>query len=207
MIGNKYSLISKECEMSRNASQGEFDSEAIVKAVREIIRAIGEDPDREGLKGTPERVMRAYRELFSGLGDDPARHLEAVFEEKYDELVVLRDIPFHSMCEHHLLPFMGRAHVAYLPDGMVVGISKLARVIDSFAHRPQLQERLTNQIADIIMEKLKPKGVAVVLEAEHTCMIIRGVKKPGSVMITSALRGICKTNPSTRSEVMSLLRG
>ncbi|MCD6377487.1 MAG: GTP cyclohydrolase I FolE [Planctomycetes bacterium] len=193
--------------MSRNASQGEFDSEAIVKAVREIIRAIGEDPDREGLKGTPERVMRAYRELFSGLGDDPARHLEAVFEEKYDELVVLRDIPFHSMCEHHLLPFMGRAHVAYLPDGMVVGISKLARVIDSFAHRPQLQERLTNQIADIIMEKLKPKGVAVVLEAEHTCMIIRGVKKPGSVMITSALRGICKTNSSTRSEVMSLLRG
>lgn len=193
--------------MNDESSKNDFDAEVIIKAVRDIIRAIGEDPDRAGLKGTPERVMRAYRELFSGIRDDPSRHFEAVFQEKYDELVVLRGIPFHSMCEHHLLPFMGKAHVAYLPDGKVVGISKLARVIDSFAHRPQVQERLTNQIADIIMEKLRPKGVAVILEAEHTCMIIRGVKKPGSVMITSALRGICKTNPSTRSEVMSLLKG
>lgn len=182
-------------------------ADRIAAAVREIISAIGEDVSRPGLEGTPQRVARAYGELFAGMHDDPARHFRAFFKEDYDEMVVLRDIPFHSMCEHHLLPFMGKVHVAYLPSGRVIGISKLARVVDSFAHRPQIQERLASQIADIIMEKLKPKGVAVVIEAQHTCMIIRGVKKPGSMMITSALRGICKTNPSTRSEVMTLLMG
>ena len=182
-------------------------SRRIAAAVREILSAVGEDPDRQGVQKTPERVARMYLELFEGLSDDPERHFKAVFSEQYDEMVVLRDIPFQSMCEHHLLPFMGKAHIGYLPRGRVIGISKLARVVDSFAHRPQVQERLTNQIADMIMHQLEPKGVAVVMEAQHTCMIVRGVKKPGSVMITSALRGLCKTNPSTRSEVLSLLRG
>jgi GTP cyclohydrolase I len=182
-------------------------SQRIVAAVREILDAIGEDTSRPGLKRTPDRVARMYEELFAGMHEDPSIHFQAVFEEKYDEMVVLRDIPFHSMCEHHLLPFMGKAHVAYLPDRRIVGISKLARVVDACAGRPQIQERLTNQIADLIMEQLAPKAVAVVIEAEHTCMIIRGVKKPGSMMITSALRGLAKTNASTRSEVMDLLRG
>ena len=182
-------------------------SRRIAAAVREILSALGEDPDRQGVQKTPERVARMYLELFEGLGDDPERHFQAVFTEQYDEMVILRDLPFNSMCEHHLLPFMGKAHIGYLPRGRVIGISKLARVIDSFAHRPQVQERLTSQIADMIMHQLEPKGVAVVMEAQHTCMIVRGVKKPGSVMITSALRGLCKTNPSTRSEVLSLLRG
>jgi len=181
--------------------------ERIAAAVTEILNAIGEDPSRQGLRGTPQRVARAYLELFAGMSEDPSAHFGAIFEERYDEMVVLRDIPFHSMCEHHLLPFMGKAHVAYLTEGRVVGISKLARTVDTLAHRPQVQERLTNQIADIIMDHLQPKGVAVVLEAQHTCMIIRGVKKPGSVMITSALRGLCKSNPATRNEAMGLLRG
>lgn len=179
----------------------------IAAAVREILLAVGEDPDRQGLRATPERVARMFTELFAGLREDPSRHFQVLFEEQYDEMVVLRDIPFHSMCEHHLLPFMGKAHVAYIPRGKLVGISKLARTVDSFARRPQLQERLTNQIADMIMDRLDPKGVAVILEAQHTCMIIRGVKKPGSELITSALRGLCLTNPSTRSEALNLLRG
>jgi len=183
------------------------DVERIAAAVREILLAIGEDPDRQGLERTPQRIAAMYRELFAGLREDPARHFRALFEEQYDEMVVLRDIPFHSMCEHHLLPFMGKAHVAYIPRGKLVGISKLARVVDAFARRPQVQERLTNQIADLIMDQLDPKGVAVVMEAQHTCMIIRGVKKPGSVLLTSALRGLCKTSPSSRNEAMSLLRG
>ncbi len=177
----------------------------IAAAVREILTAIGEDINREGLRRTPERVARMYRELFAGMHEDPADHFDAVFEERYDEMVVLRDISFHSMCEHHLLPFMGKAHVAYIPRGRLIGISKLARVVDAFARRPQVQERLTNQIADMIQDRLNPKGVAVILEAQHTCMIIRGVKKPGSILVTSALRGLCKTNPATRSEAMSLL--
>jgi len=180
-------------------------SERVAAAVREILAAIGEDINREGLRGTPERVARMYRELFAGMHEDPADHFGAVFEERYDEMVVLRDISFRSMCEHHLLPFMGKAHVAYIPRGRLIGISKLARVVDAFALRPQLQERLTNQIADMIQDRLEPKGVAVILEAQHTCMIIRGVKKPGSILVTSALRGLCKTNPATRSEAMSLL--
>ena len=179
----------------------------ISAAVTEILQAIGEDVNRHGLKDTPQRVARMYLELFSGLCEEPGQHLKTFFREKYDEMVVLRDIPFHSMCEHHLLPFMGKAHIAYLPLGRVIGISKLARVVESFARRPQVQERLTSQVADLIMKKLRPRGVAVMMEAQHTCMIIRGVKKPGSVMITSAVRGLFKTNAATRAEAMSLLRG
>ena len=182
------------------------DTERIARAVREILAAIGENPDREGLLYTPERLARMYAELFSGVHEDAGQHLATFFSERYDEMVVLRDIPFHSMCEHHLLPFIGKAHVAYMPDGKVVGVSKLARVIETLSNRPQVQERLTTQIADLLMERLDPKGVAVVLVAEHTCMTIRGVKKPGSKMITSALRGIFKTNLATRTEVMSFFR-
>ncbi len=182
-----------------------MDIESIEKAVREILVAVGEDPEREGLRNTPSRVARMYQELFSGLTLDPARHLETAFTERYDELVVLRDVPFNSVCEHHLMPFEGKAHVAYLPDGQVVGISKLARVIDDFAHRPQVQERLTSQIADLLKDKLNAKGVAVVLEATHACMTCRGIKKAGSVMVTSAVRGLCRSDARTRSEVMTLL--
>ncbi len=182
-----------------------MDLQRIEQAIREILSAIGEDPDREGVRNTPARVARMYEELFSGLGKDPAAHLETTFTERYDEMVVLRDIPFNSMCEHHLMPFEGHAHVAYLPDGRVVGISKLARVVDGFAHRPQVQERLTSQIADLLTEKLNAKGVAVVMTATHTCMTCRGIKKAGSIMVTSAVRGICKSDPRTRGEVMLLL--
>ena len=183
-----------------------MDMSRIEASVREILIAVGENPDREGLVGTPARVARKYRELFSGLDRDPGEFLEARFSESYDELVVLRDIPFNSTCEHHLMPFEGKAAVAYLPDGKVVGISKIARVIDGYAHRPQLQERLTSQIADLLMERLQPKGVAVILQAVHTCMTCRGVRKAGSVMLTSAIRGLCRSDPRTRSEVLSLLR-
>jgi len=182
-----------------------MDLPRIEKAVREILLAVGENPDREGLRQTPSRVARMYQELFAGLEQDPAKHLSAAFTETYDELVVLRDIPFNSMCEHHLMPFEGHANVAYLPHGHVVGISKLARVVDEFAHRPQVQERLTFQIADLLTSKLDAKGVAVVLRATHTCMTCRGIKKAGSVMITSAVRGLCRSDARTRSEVMSLL--
>jgi len=193
--------------MSKSSSgKSWIDLRRIERAVREILIAIGEDPEREGLRETPERVARMYAEVFAGLRQDPRRYLETVFEERYDELVVLRDIPFYSFCEHHLLPFEGRAHVAYLPDGRVVGLSKLARVVDAFARRPQVQERLTAQIADALMEALRPKGVAVVMEATHMCMTCRGVKKPGSIMVTSAIRGLCRTDARTRAEVMSLLR-
>ncbi|RME41301.1 MAG: GTP cyclohydrolase I FolE [Planctomycetota bacterium] len=184
-----------------------MDLERIERAVRDILSAIGEDPAREGLRDTPRRVARMYQEMFAGLRTDPSGFLQATFSEQYDELVVLRDIAFHSMCEHHLMPFEGKAHVAYLPDGRVVGISKLARVVDAFAHRPQVQERLTSQIADLLMEKLDAKGVAIVIEATHTCMTCRGIHKAGSVMVTSAVRGRCKSDARTRSEVMSLLHG
>jgi GTP cyclohydrolase I len=180
------------------------DEKKIAAAVREILAAVGENPDREGLKATPDRVARMYAEMFSGMRIDPRDYLKTSFTEKYNELVVLRDVPFYSMCEHHLLPFEGRAHIAYLPNGKVVGLSKLARVVDAYAQRPQLQERLTTQIADVLMDELRAKGVAVVMEAEHSCMTCRGVKKPGSVMVTSALRGECLTG-ATRAEVMSLL--
>ena len=181
------------------------DNKRIEKAVREILLAVGEDAEREGLKETPERVARMYAELLAGMQEDPKKHLRSVFSENYDEIVLLRDIPFYSICEHHLMPFIGSAHVAYLPSGAILGVSKLARIVDCFARRLQAQERLTYQIADFIMNNLKTQGVAVVLEASHSCMTIRGIKKPGSVMVTSAVRGIFKRDPKTRNEVMSLL--
>ena len=183
------------------------DAAAIEAAVRDMLAAVGEDPAREGLAGTPQRVARMYGELFNGLSKDPARHLAVHFTEQYDEMVVLRDISFYSMCEHHLLPFMGRANVAYLPRGKVVGLSKIARVVEEFARRPQVQERLTTQIADLLMDKLDARGVGVIIEAEHTCMTIRGIRKPGSVMVTSAMRGLFKSNVATRNEAINLLTG
>jgi len=189
---------------SQNSSG--VDLERVAAAVREILLAVGENPDREGLRHTPARVARMYAELFGGLHRDPEVHLKRTFTEKYDEMVILRNIPFHSMCEHHLLPFEGKVHIAYLPNGKVVGISKLARVVDDYAHRPQLQERLTTQIADLVMRKLGAKGVAVVMQAVHTCMTCRGVRKSGSEMMTSAIRGTVKDNPATRNEILSLLR-
>ncbi len=184
-----------------------MDHDKIVRAVRDILEAVGEDPDREGLRDTPARVARLYEEVFAGLNGDPKRVLETVFHEQYDEVVLVKDIPFHSMCEHHLLPFTGKAHVAYIPAGRVVGISKLARAVDHFALRPQVQERLTNQIADLIVDELKPLGVAVVLEATHACMTIRGVRKPGAIVVTSAMRGAVRKNLATRNEVLQLIRG
>jgi len=191
--------------MSGGREENGVDLPRIEKAVREILLAIGENPEREGLLKTPARVARAYAELFSGMKDDPCRHLKTVFHERYDEIVLLRDIEFHSMCEHHLMPFSGRVHVAYLPDGCVVGLSKLARLVEGYARRPQVQERLTTQIADALMQELRPLGAACVVEAVHTCMTLRGVRKPGSVMATSALRGVFKDSPASRSEVLSLI--
>jgi GTP cyclohydrolase I len=179
----------------------------IERAVREILLAIGEDPEREGLARTPGRVARSYAELMAGLREDPRSHLKTVFRERYDEIVLLRDIEFYSLCEHHLLPFMGRAHVAYLPDGKVVGLSKLARLVEGYARRPQVQERLTTQIADAVMEELNAVGAACVIEATHTCMTIRGARKPGSLMVTSALRGAFKDNATSRAEVLGLIAG
>jgi len=185
----------------------DVDLPRIEMAVREILLAVGENPDREGLLKTPNRVARAYSELMAGLRTEPREHLKTVFRERYDEVVLLRDIQFHSLCEHHLLPFTGRAHVAYLPDGKVVGLSKLARLVEGYARRPQVQERLTTQIADALMDELQPIGAVCVIEATHTCMTIRGANKPGSTMVTSALRGIFKDNPSSRAEVLSLIHG
>ena len=182
-----------------------IDMERIEKAVNEILLAIGEDVEREGLKHTPERVARMYTELLGGMQENPEVHMKSVFTENYSEIVLLRDIPFYSVCEHHLMPFIGSAHVAYIPSGTILGVSKLARIVDCFARRLQTQERLTYQIADFLMGKLKPQGVAVVLEASHSCMTIRGIKKPGSVMVTSTLRGIFLKDPRTRSEVLSLM--
>ena len=182
-----------------------INTDRIEKAVREILLAVGEDTEREGLKKTPQRVARMYTELLGGMGEDPEEHLRSVFTENYDEVVLLRDIPFYSICEHHLMPFIGSAHVAYLPTGSVLGVSKLARIVECFARRLQTQERLTYQIADFIMSKLEPRGVAVVLEASHSCMTIRGIKKPGSVMVTSALRGIFRKDPKSRNEILSLM--
>jgi GTP cyclohydrolase I len=181
------------------------DLEAIKGAVRTILLAVGEDPDREGLLETPRRVAKMYAEMFEGLTLDPGRHLDVTFPESYDEIVLVRDIPFTSMCEHHLLPFTGVAHVAYLPNGRVTGLSKLARVVEEVSRRPQVQERMTLTIADLIESKLDSKGVAVVVQAEHSCMSIRGVKKHGASTVTSALRGVFKTNQASRAEVMTLI--
>lgn len=182
-----------------------IDIERIRGAVTEILLALGEDIHREGLQKTPERVARMYAELLGGTFEDPHVHLQSVFTEKYDEIVLLRNIPFYSVCEHHLLPFIGKAHVAYLPTGKVLGVSKLARIVDSFAHRLQTQERLTGQIADFLMKNLRPLGVAVVLQASHSCMTIRGIRKPGSEMVTSALRGTFKKDARSRAEVLHLM--
>lgn len=182
-----------------------MDHDKLVTAARMILEAIGEDPDREGLKETPQRIARMYAEVFQGLHQDDASVLNTVFTEDYDEVVMVKDIPFYSMCEHHLLPFTGAAHVAYIPNGKVVGISKLARAVEHFGRRPQVQERLTNQIADLVSEQLNPVGVAVVVEATHTCMTMRGVQKPGSSVVTSAMRGVIRTNVATRTEVLGLM--
>ncbi|MEZ6041837.1 MAG: GTP cyclohydrolase I FolE [Planctomycetaceae bacterium] len=181
------------------------DHQRIEAAVREILLAVGEDPDRDGLQETPARVARMYAEIFGGLHVEPGRHLHKVFEEQYDEMVLVRDISFNSMCEHHLLPFMGVAHVGYIPRGKVTGLSKLARVVDEVARRPQVQERMTHTVADLIENELQAKGVVVVIEAEHTCMTIRGVKKPGALTVTSAVRGLFKNNMGSRAEAMSLI--
>jgi GTP cyclohydrolase I len=183
------------------------DLPRIQRAVREILAAVGENPDREGLLETPARVARMYAELFSGLHNDPREHLRKFFTEKYDELVLVRDISFNSMCEHHLLPFMGVAHVGYIPNGRVIGLSKLARVVEVVSKRPQVQERMTEEIAHLLIEELDVKGVAVVVEATHTCMTIRGIRKPGSLCVTSAMKGQFRANLSSRSEVMTLIYG
>jgi GTP cyclohydrolase IA len=184
-----------------------IDSARIEAAVREILFAVGEDPDREGLQETPARVARMYAELFSGLHGDPRQLLAKTFTQKYDEMVLERDIEFASTCEHHLLPFFGKAHIAYLPAGKIVGLSKLARVVEVLAHRPQVQERMTEELADLLMEELEPRGVGVILEASHTCMTIRGVRKPGALCTTSAMRGVFRENQATRSELMALIYG
>ncbi len=185
------------------------DVERVQAAVAELLSAIGEDPERDGLVGTPRRVAAMYEELFSGLHDDPARHLEVTFAADHDEMVMVRDIPFASLCEHHLVPFLGKAHVAYIPaeDGRITGLSKLARLVDGYARRLQVQERMTTQIADAIAEVLRPRGVLVVIEAEHLCMSMRGVKKPGTVTVTSSVRGLFRSDVATRAEAMQFIRG
>ena len=183
-----------------------MDGETIAAAVVAVLEAIGEDPEREGLRETPRRISEMYEEIFSGVNRDPVEELGVTFEENHQEMVILRDIPFYSMCEHHLLPFHGVAHVGYIPSGKVVGISKIARTVEILARRPQLQERLTSQIADTIMKGLDPRGVAVVIEAEHLCMTMRGIKKPGSIIVTSANRGLFRERPETRAEFFSLFR-
>ena len=185
----------------------QIDRERIARAVREILEAVGEDPDRDGLLRTPARVAEMYAEVLSGLHEDPAAHLMVTFEANHDEMVMVKDIPIYSLCEHHLVPFHGHAHVAYIPgkDGRITGLSKLARLVDGFARRPQVQERLTTQVADALVDALEPRGVLVVIEAEHLCMGMRGVRKPGSITVTSAVRGIFKENAATRAEAMGLI--
>ncbi|MBA2280990.1 MAG: GTP cyclohydrolase I FolE [Actinomycetota bacterium] len=189
-------------------SRPAVDRARIEKAVREILEAVGEDPDRDGLLDTPARVARMYEEIFGGLREDPASFLTTQFEAEHDEMVLVRDIPMYSCCEHHLLPWIGKAHVAYIPndDGRVTGLSKLARLVDAYAKRPQVQERLTSQIADTLDATLRPKGCMVVIEAEHLCMTMRGIRKPGSSTVTSAVRGIFRDNPPTRDEAMRFIQ-
>lgn len=184
-----------------------MDKAKIEEGVRLILEGVGEDPDREGLQKTPARVARMYEEVFAGLYEDPSKHFETTFDEHHEEMVLVRDIPFYSMCEHHLVPFFGLAHVAYIPakSGRICGLSKLARLVDVYAKRPQVQERLTSQIADTLIEHLNPQGVLVVLEAEHLCMSMRGIKKPGSRTTTSAVRGVFEKSQATRNEALSLI--
>jgi GTP cyclohydrolase IA len=185
------------------------DIPRIERAVREILLAIGENPDRDGLVGTPNRFARMYEEIFSGLREDPGDHLSVVFEADHDEMVMVKDIPIYSVCEHHLVPWFGSAHVAYIPneDGRITGLSKLARLVDGFSKRPQVQERLTSQVADCLEQVLAPRGVLVVVEAEHLCMSMRGVKKPGALTVTSAVRGLMRDSAAARSEAMSFIHG
>lgn len=188
--------------------EAQIDLPAIEEAVKSILIAIGEDPEREGLRETPQRVARMYAEIFDGIHRDPGEVVDSFFgDEHYQEIVMVRDIAFYSSCEHHLVPFHGKAHVAYIPQGRVTGLSKLARLIEGFARRPQMQERLTAQVADTLMDRLDPLGVMVVIEAEHLCMSMRGVRKPGSITVTSAVRGTMATNPSTRAEAIALMNG
>lgn len=193
--------------MSESAAADGIDLDRIARAVREILIAVGEDPDRDGLRRTPERVARMYEEIFVGLREDPAQHLSMTFEAGHDEMVMVRDIPLYSACEHHLVPFHGVAHVAYIPgdDGRITGLSKLGRLVEGYARRPQVQERLTTQVADAMMTMLKPKGAFVVMECEHLCMSMRGVRKPGSLTVTSAVRGLFKASAATRAEAMALI--
>jgi len=185
-----------------------MDAKKIEKAVRDILIAVGEDPKRKDIKDTPRRIAKMYEEILSGTKSDPEKELEVIFEKEHDEIVLLKNIPFYSMCEHHMLPFIGKAHVAYIPsNNRVTGLSKLVRVVDIFARRLQVQERITTDIADIIMKKLKPKGALVIIEAEHMCISMRGIKKPGVMTITSAVRGVFRKNEKTRSEAMALIRG
>ena len=195
--------------MREPEARGEVDLARAAAAVRELLFAVGEDPDREGLKATPERVAHAYAEVFHGLFVDPDEVLETTFDENHDELVLVKDIPLYSICEHHLVPWHGTAAVGYIPgeDGRITGLSKLARVVDLYARRPQVQERLTSQVADAVMKRLEPQGVIVVVQAEHLCMAMRGVRKPGALTMTSAVRGIFKSDPRTRAEALSLVLG
>ena len=194
-------------EPLRRAPEAEVDQARIEAAVREILLAVGEDPGREGLEGTPARVARLYAEIFGGVLERPGEHLDVTFAADHDEMVMVRDIPCYSSCEHHLLPFHGRAHVAYIPgdDGRITGLSKLARLVDGFARRPQVQERLTTEVAEELERILQPRGVLVVIEAEHLCMSMRGVRKPGSTTVTSAVRGLFRSNPATRAEAMAFI--
>jgi GTP cyclohydrolase I len=201
------SLSGEEGPPPAAAADSPVDQPRIARAVREILLAVGEDPDREGLQETPTRVARMYAELFSGLHEDPRVHLQKFFVEQYDEVVLVRDISFNSMCEHHMLPFTGLAHIGYVPDGRVIGLSKLARVVEVVARRPQVQERMTETIANLLLDELHAKGVAVVIEATHTCMTIRGIRKPGSLCVTSAMKGLFRSNLSSRSEMMNLIYG
>ena len=194
-------------EDPKSMPAGGVDLPRIERAVREILAAVGEDPDREGLLETPARVARMYAELFSGLKSDPREHTRKFFTQQYDEVVLVRDISFNSMCEHHLLPFIGHAHVAYIPKGKVIGLSKIARVVEVISKRPQVQERMTEEIANLLVDELDAKGVAVVIEASHSCMTIRGIRKPGSSMVTSAMKGLFRSNMSSRAEVMQLIYG
>lgn len=197
--------IVSENTAPENSDGFTVDKAKIESAVRDILTAVGEDPDREGLLETPARVARMYAEMFSGLHLDPSRHLKKMFSETYDELVLVRDISFNSMCEHHLLPFLGVAHIGYIPRGSVVGLSKLARIVDEVSRKPQVQERMTETLANLLDDELEPKGVIVVLEAEHSCMSIRGIRKPGALTVTSAVRGLFRKNESSRAEAMALI--
>lgn len=190
---------------AKKQTEHQVDQERIANAVREILYAIGDDPDREGLLETPQRVARMYAEIFSGIGADPSVHLKKFFTEKYDEIVLVRDISFNSMCEHHLLPFMGKVHIGYLPNGKVIGLSKLARVVETVSKRPQIQERMTEEIANLLVHDLNAKGAGVIIDAVHTCMTVRGIKKQGATCITSAMKGTFRKDPRTRAEFLHLV--